>query len=194
MVELPAPARTRNAAATRQSILDAARSRFAEEGYDGASLREIASDAGVDAALVSRYFGSKEELFVEVLNCGPDPAELFEGDLCDFGARVADKLLDDPKQGDDLDHLLIMLRSASSPAAAGPLRRAMRSQFHDPFAAYLGGPNAQVRARLAGDVIMGVAISSSITDNSDLDEAEMLCLRNRLAAVLQAAVDPEPEC
>ncbi len=70
----------------------------------------------------------------------------------------------------------------------------MRSQFHDPFAAYLGGPNALVRARLAGSVIMGVAISRAIADNDDLDEDGMVCLRKRLAAVLQAAVDPEPEC
>ncbi|TXH17303.1 MAG: TetR/AcrR family transcriptional regulator, partial [Gammaproteobacteria bacterium] len=111
----PAPTRTRNAAATRQAILDAAMHRFAKEGYDGASLREIASDAGVDAALVSRYFGSKEELFVEVLNCGPDASELFQGELTGFGERVADRLMDDPDTRDGLDHLLIMLRSASSP-------------------------------------------------------------------------------
>ena len=117
MVELPAPSRTRNAAATRQAILDAAHNRFAKEGYDGASLREIAADAKVDAALVSRYFGSKEELFVEVLNCAPDASDLFEGTLSDFGARVAAKILDDRDVDQGVEYLLIMLRSASSLAA-----------------------------------------------------------------------------
>ena len=97
--------------------------RFAKEGYDGASLREIASDAGVDAALVSRYFGSKEELFVEVLNCGPDASELFQGELAGFGERVADRLMDDPDTRDGLDQLLIMLRSASSPETASQSMR-----------------------------------------------------------------------
>ena len=186
----PAPPRTRNAAATRQAILDAAMHRFAKEGYDGASLREIASDAGVDAALVSRYFGSKEELFVEVLNRGPDASELFQGELTGFGERVADRLMDDPDTRDGLDHLLIMLRSASSPAAAEPLRRSMRTWFIDPFAAYLGGPDASVRARLAGDLIMGVAISRAINPDHDLDDAGRASLRRRLAGVIQQAVTP----
>ena len=51
------PSRARNAAATRAAILQAARRRFAREGYDQTGLREVAADAGVDAALISRYFG-----------------------------------------------------------------------------------------------------------------------------------------
>jgi len=190
MTAMPAPARARNAAATRQAILDAAQSRFAKESYDTASLREIASDAGVDAALVSRYFGSKEELFVEVLGLAPDPSDLFEGDPCDFGVRVADMLLDDPTDNAMLDCLLVMLRSASSAAATEPLRQAMRANFLEPFAAWLGGPDAEARARLAGDLIMGVSMSQAMVDNHDLDEASQAFLRRRLAAVLQAAVDP----
>lgn len=188
MAQFPAPSRTRNAAATRQAILDAAKTRFAREGYDGASLREIATDAGVDAALISRYFGSKEELLVEVLNCLPDATELFQGDLSTFGERVAARLLDNRDPDESLDHLLIMLRSASSPAASEPLRRSMRAHFHDPFAAYLGGPEAEVRARLAGDLIMGVAISRAIAADHDLDEEGQACLRKRLVEVFQTAV------
>ncbi len=189
MSGFPAPSRTRNAAVSRQAILEAAKTRFAKEGYDGASLREIAHDAGVDAALVSRYFGSKEELFVEVLNCAPDATDLFQGDLSDFGERVAAQMLDKPDSDDGLDHLLIMLRSASSPAAAEPLRRSMRAHFHDPFAAYIGGADAQVRARLAGDLIMGVAITHAITPDHDLDDAGRESLRRRMAKAIQAIVE-----
>lgn len=190
MADHPAPARARNAAATKQAILEAAKERFAQEGYDGASLREIASAAGVDAALVSRYFGSKEELFLEVLNLAGDPSDMFEGAHEDFGVRVVSMLLDEPEDSADLDILLIMMRSASSPAAAEPLRRMMSTRFHDPFAKWLGGPEADVRARLAGDVIMGVAISRAITDHDGLDAAGQASLRRRLATVLQAAVTP----
>ena len=55
--------RPRNAAQTRADILDAARRRFATDGYEPTTLRTIAADVGVDAALVSRYFGSKQDLF-----------------------------------------------------------------------------------------------------------------------------------
>lgn len=190
MSAIQAPGRVRNAAATRQAILEAATRRFAKEGYDGASLREIAADAGVDAALVSRYFGSKEELFVDVLNCGPDVDDLFQGDLSNFGERIASRLMEDPDKRGVLEPLLIMLRSASSPAAAEPLQRSMRANFIAPFAAYLGGPDAAVRARLAGDLIMGVAISRAIASHEDLDPPAAEALRKRLAGVIQQAVTP----
>src|SRR5215467_11368748 len=60
-------ARPRNAAATRAAILASARQAFARGGYDGAGVREIAEGAGVTAMLVNRYFGSKEQLFGEVV-------------------------------------------------------------------------------------------------------------------------------
>src|SRR5919107_2606356 len=59
--------RQKNAAATRETLLLSARRRFLEESYDNVGLRDIARDASVDVALVGRYFGSKEELFREVL-------------------------------------------------------------------------------------------------------------------------------
>ncbi|MEU4236546.1 TetR family transcriptional regulator [Actinoplanes sp. NPDC026619] len=61
---------------TRSSILEAARQAFAEKGYDGASIRAIAGDAGVDPALVHHYFGTKEKLFLAVMNAPINPGEL----------------------------------------------------------------------------------------------------------------------
>jgi AcrR family transcriptional regulator len=61
---------------TRSSILEAARNAFAEKGFDHASIRAIATDAGVDAALVHHYFGTKEKLFLAVMNAPINPAEL----------------------------------------------------------------------------------------------------------------------
>ena len=60
-------ARQRNAAMTRAAILSSARQAFARAGYDGVGVREIATGAGVTAMLVNRYFGSKEQLFAEVV-------------------------------------------------------------------------------------------------------------------------------
>ena len=66
---MPAPEQTRqrNAAATREAILRAARCHFLTDSYESVGLRDIAGAACVDVALVGRYFGGKEELFRQVL-------------------------------------------------------------------------------------------------------------------------------
>jgi AcrR family transcriptional regulator len=61
---------------TRQSILEAARTTFAEKGYDNASIRAIAASAEVDPALVHHYFGTKEKLFLATMNAPINPGEL----------------------------------------------------------------------------------------------------------------------
>jgi AcrR family transcriptional regulator len=61
---------------TRASILEAARTTFAEKGFDQASIRAIAAGAQVDPALVHHYFGTKEKLFLAALNSPINPAEL----------------------------------------------------------------------------------------------------------------------
>ena len=61
---------------TRAAILTAARERFATEGYAGATIRSIATDAGVDAALVHHYFGTKDALFLAALELPVDPRQL----------------------------------------------------------------------------------------------------------------------
>jgi AcrR family transcriptional regulator len=58
---------------TRAQILATAASCFAEAGYDATSLRRVAADAGVDPALVRRFFGGKEQLFTEVASALIDP-------------------------------------------------------------------------------------------------------------------------
>ena len=61
---------------TKQSILESARTVFAEAGYDKASVRAIAAAAQVDPALIHHYFGTKEKLFLAAMNSPINPAEL----------------------------------------------------------------------------------------------------------------------
>jgi AcrR family transcriptional regulator len=61
---------------TKQSILESARTVFAEVGYDKASVRAIATAAQVDPALIHHYFGTKEKLFLAAMNSPIDPREL----------------------------------------------------------------------------------------------------------------------
>jgi AcrR family transcriptional regulator len=60
---------------TREAILAAARTAFAERGYDSATVRQIATAAGVDPALVHHYFGTKEQLFLATVQVPVNPQE-----------------------------------------------------------------------------------------------------------------------
>ena len=60
---------------TRAEILAVAREQFASRGYAGTSMRAVAAAAGVDAALVHHYFGTKDDLFVAALELKVDPRE-----------------------------------------------------------------------------------------------------------------------
>jgi AcrR family transcriptional regulator len=82
---------------TRDVILAAARKAFSERGYDGASIRAIATCAGVDPALVHHYFGSKDKLFLASLEAPLDPAEVLPqalaGDIDGAGERLVTMFL-----------------------------------------------------------------------------------------------------
>lgn len=192
MVSYAPSIRTRTAAATRDSILQCATERFAEEGYDRASLREIASDAGVDAALISRYFGSKEELFKAVLCRGPGADGLFDGDPADFGKRMAHMLVVEPSDSHKIEKFLIMLRSASSPTAAEAIRQNGKDSFYGPFEAWIGTEDAPVRTRLAASIIMGFALSRALDETYGLDGPDRTQLCESLGRLIQSAIDGEP--
>jgi AcrR family transcriptional regulator len=72
------PGRRPSGGDTRAEIVAAARVSFARDGYERASLREIARRAGVDPALVHHYFDGKAELFMAVMNLRRDPAGIVD--------------------------------------------------------------------------------------------------------------------
>lgn len=181
--------RPRNAEATRAAILAAARERFARESYDDVGMRDVAGDVGVDAALVSRYFGSKEELFVSVLDSCENGADLMTGDRHDFGRRVAHEAIFEAKSESKLRGLLILLRSIGSAKAMELVQRTGNERFLNPFAEWVGGENAAVRARLATGFIMGMAVSREITGGYGLTTAECELMSDRMAAILQDIID-----
>ena len=78
---------------TRQAILEAARVDFAEQGYDGTSLRGIARRAEVDPALVHHYFGGKPQLFAAVMDIPADPAALISAVVNGPRDRVGESLV-----------------------------------------------------------------------------------------------------
>ncbi|HEX2772729.1 MAG TPA: TetR family transcriptional regulator [Micromonosporaceae bacterium] len=78
---------------TRDAILTAAREAFAERGFDRASIRAIATSAGVDPALVHHYFGTKDQLFLEAMNAPIDPRELVPQVLAGGPGQVGERLV-----------------------------------------------------------------------------------------------------
>lgn len=181
--------RPRNAEATRAAILSAARERFARESYDDVGMRDIAGDVGVDAALVSRYFGSKEDLFVAVLDSCENGADLMNGDRSSFGRRIAHEAIFEGKSESKLKGLLILLRSVGSTKAMELVQRTGNDRFFNPFAEWVGGEDAPVRARLAAAFIMGMAVSREITGGFGLTAAQCESMKARMAAILQDIID-----
>jgi AcrR family transcriptional regulator len=71
-------------------VLAAARAAFAERGFDGATIRGIATAAAVDPALVHHYFGSKDRLFLAAVEAPADPADLLPGVLAGGRDRLGE--------------------------------------------------------------------------------------------------------
>jgi AcrR family transcriptional regulator len=178
--------RHRNAAATRQSILDAARCCFAQEGYDQVGVREIAARAGVDPALVNRYFGSKEGLFAEAVKSKLDLGDLFAGERATLGERLARFILNKPAS-EAYDPLVALLRSSSSEVAASKLRDKLLYGFVKPVAARLDGPDALQRAELISATLLGLLVYRTVVGGSARHDPDRLV--DVVAPLLQTLVD-----
>lgn len=85
--------RRRGASTTREAILEAARFTFAEKGFDGGSVREIATLAGVDPAMINHHFGSKEKLFMATVDAPVDPRIFIEQVLAGPQDTIGERLL-----------------------------------------------------------------------------------------------------
>ena len=105
---------------TRQSILDAAREVFADRGFDKASIRAIATGAGVDPALVHHYFGTKDKLFLASMNSPVDPAVLLPQALRGSRDQVGERLV---------RLMLSVWDSPAGAAAVAVLRSAMSNDW-----------------------------------------------------------------
>lgn len=182
----PCP-RGRNAAATKQAILEAARRCFADEGYDQVGVRDIAAMAGIDPALVNRYFGSKEGLFSQAVSSKFDLSELFAGDRNTLGERLVRFVLKKKPPGQEHDPLVALLRSSSSDVAGHMLREAMLEGFVRPLAVLLEGPNAKERAELVGCNLLGMLVYRTVVGgNATQDVEQQVAL---MAPGLQALID-----
>jgi AcrR family transcriptional regulator len=182
--------RRRDAQATRRAILDAAKGQFARSGYEAALLRDIASAAGADAALINRYFGGKEGLFAAVLDEAVRSERLFEGERARFGRNMAKwfAAIVRPEGETRLEGFQIILRAAMSPTTAPMLSKAVQAKFLGPIRDWLGGEDAQARARLIAAMFIGLLVEAMVRD-APLPERERGAYVDRLGAIMQSLVN-----
>lgn len=185
-----APARARKrvgAAATREAILQAARTAFTRLGYDGAGVREIAGEAGATAALVNRYFGSKEALFVEAVPSCFTMEGLLPQERDGFAEAISRYVLTKDKSASGgFDPTLAMLRSVGNAEAAALMRDGIERGVVTPVAEWLGGEHARCRAAMFVAVLAGVSVVRDVLALEPLKtEAETTtALMTRLVQVL----------
>jgi AcrR family transcriptional regulator len=148
---------------TRETILAAARRRFATVGYAAASVRAIAADARVDPALVMHYFGTKDALFIAAAGLPPGLPGLIAGlgevPLPDFGQALARSYLSIVDSDESRNAILALVRSAvSHEQAAAMLREFLTAQLLPVIARLTDQPDAELRATLIAAQLIGVAM------------------------------------
>jgi AcrR family transcriptional regulator len=150
---------------TREAILVAAKQAFAERGYDKASIRQIATGAGVDPALVHHYFGTKDQLFVATMEIPVNPAEIVPKIVAAGADGVGERLVrtfltvwDSPAGVS----AAALLRSALSHEwSARMLREFITSQILGKIiqSLDLDPKQAQLRTTLAASQMVGLAMT-----------------------------------
>jgi AcrR family transcriptional regulator len=203
MSRRPTPQRARTGrrpgpSTTRADILEAARASFAELGYDRTSVRGVAARAGVDPALVHRFYGSKDDLLAAALTVALNPGEripeLMEGDVGALGERVVRYFLSVWEQSPSREVLIGMLRSAATnERAAAQLRQFFGREVLGRIAARLGHEDAELRATLAGSQLLGLAMARYIIRFDPIASAEPQTIVETIAPTLQRYLTEELE-
>jgi AcrR family transcriptional regulator len=181
---------------TREAILESAREAFRKHGYDQVGVREICAGAGVNCALVNRYFGSKIELFREVLLDDTDYSELYAGPVSQLGQRLAQFLLDGTitkKSGEPLSvdpqRMLLFMRSVGCPDALPVLREALQKKVTSLLMEALPPPFVREKSAVIASHIFGFIVVHRIVGAACVVQADKEVLAAQLARSLQVLID-----
>jgi AcrR family transcriptional regulator len=179
---------------TPDQILDAARTLFAERGFQGTSVRAVAAHAGVNAALVHHYFSTKDQLFVAALRMPLNPAEavaalLAAGPRDEFAQRFVRFFVHawrDPETGQQLQAVLRSAVSTEQGAAA------VRSLAQDVLLARIATALGVSKLRVATAVthLLGLMLGSTIIGIEPLASASEDELVDLVAPVIAIYLNP----
>jgi AcrR family transcriptional regulator len=154
------PAKTAKSRRTRDAILKAAQELFAEQGYERATIRDIAGRASIDPAMVIRYFGSKERLFASATDFDLRLPDLTAIPKDEIGATLVAHFLEVWEGAASNGSLISLLRAAATnDDAAAAVRGIFGSQVVPMLARVVPLPELPMRAGLVATQIMGFAIT-----------------------------------
>ncbi|WP_062352211.1 TetR/AcrR family transcriptional regulator [Herbidospora yilanensis] len=146
----------RRSDATKEAILAAARELFASDGYERATIRAIAASAGIDPAMVMRYFENKEKLFAAAAEFDLRIPDLAGTPREQIGARIAGHVID---RWDGDETLMALLRAAvTHQAAADRMREIFATQLR-PAVLAIAPDEAVTRAGLVATQVLGLALT-----------------------------------
>jgi len=149
---------------TREAIRAAAARLFSEQGYDRTSLRAVAAAAGVDPKLVAHYFGTKQRLFLAVVELPFDPAvavpAIFAGPRKEIGERLARFFVGVLENPEGRRRMTGLVRAAASePEAARLVRELIGREVVGRIVEELEVDDAGLRASLVGSQLVGLAMA-----------------------------------
>jgi AcrR family transcriptional regulator len=141
---------------TKAAILAAARERFGTAGFQAATIRAIAADAGVDPAMVMRYYGNKDKLFAAAAEFDLRFPDLVSVDRTQIGPKMVRHFLE-RWEGDEA--LVILLRSSATNAeAAQRMQHIFGTQLQPLVATVVPAGETAARAGLVATQILGMAL------------------------------------
>lgn len=191
--------RTRDAATTRRQLLQAARRRFAYDGYSATTVRDIAADVGVNVALINRYFTSKEGLFEACLTRTAEELDRLseEKSSLELTIETLVRRVSETSTREHHPELLLLLRS-SGDERADEIRRRTLLSFTERLAAVAGyepedpaTAHLLLRAQVALSTVFGITmLRSSSAGVEPLASAGETDLAGPLGDVLRALLGP----
>lgn len=173
---------------TRAALVAAARVEFAEQGYQGATVRAIAARAGVDAAMVNHWFGGKQGLFAAIVELPFDPMELLEHVIAGGRDDLAERLIRmfiqvwDGREG---AFAALMLSVASQEIAARIIGEFLTNTLFARVAEVIGADQPTVRATLCASQVVGLGLIRYVLKLEPLASADVDTLVAMVAPNLQ---------
>lgn len=186
--------RPEGAPEARASIAAAARAEFAERGFGGATIRAIAARADVDPALVHHYYGTKMDLFRQVVALDVDPVRtllpaIAEGPREAAGERIARTILTAYEEPTFREPVLALLRSAmTDPELAKMAGSFLQDALLPAVAALCLGTDRERHAALAMGQLMGAVLGRHLIGLTAL-QVPLEDLVADLAPVIQRHLD-----
>lgn len=182
--------RPRGGSDARERILAAAVEEFGEHGYDRATIRAIAARAGVDPALVHHYFGTKSDLFVEVVDIplrpDRDVPEILAGPREEVGERLVRYLLERFEQPEVRRRGILVLRGiVGAGPMAQPLAGFLSRELLRRIAAATGAEDGELRASLASSQMGGLLMARYVLRLPPLAEAPIEEVVARVGPTIQ---------